>query len=112
MRVDRLMRACTPSPGPWTTFRGQRLKLGPVRLAPDAERLAPGVVAAGKNTVLVGTATHPVELGEAQPQGKRLMTAGEWAKVERVTRGVTRKPERSARPRAAGSRKSRRTRDK
>src|SRR5690242_20382367 len=26
--VDRRVRACTPSPGAWTTFRGERLKLG------------------------------------------------------------------------------------
>ena len=80
MRVDRLIRACTPNPGAWSEFRGHRLKLGPVRLAPSAEPLAPGAIAATKNTVLVGTATHPVELGELQPQGKRLMSAGEWAR--------------------------------
>ncbi|GAA3153538.1 methionyl-tRNA formyltransferase [Planomonospora alba] len=80
MRVDRLVRACTPAPGAWTEFRGQRVKLGPVRPAPEAPVLAPGQVAAGRSSVLVGTATHPVELGEVQPQGKRLMTAGEWAR--------------------------------
>lgn len=84
MRVDRLVRACTPGPGAWSTFRGQRVKLGPVRLAPSAEPLPPGAIAAGKDTVLVGTATHPVELGEVQPQGKRLMTAGAWARGARV----------------------------
>ncbi|MFB9840270.1 methionyl-tRNA formyltransferase, partial [Actinoallomurus acaciae] len=35
--VDRRVRACTPAPGAWTTFRGDRLKLGPVRPAPEAE---------------------------------------------------------------------------
>ncbi|MFC6084941.1 methionyl-tRNA formyltransferase [Sphaerisporangium aureirubrum] len=80
MRVDRLIRACTPAPGAWTEFRDTRLKLGPVRPAPDAGRLAPGEIAAGKDTVLVGTATHPVLLGDVQSQGKRQMTAGEWAR--------------------------------
>lgn len=89
MRVDRLVRGCTPNPGAWTIFRGQRLKVGPVRLVSGAERLAPGAVAAGKNAVLVGTATHPVELGEVQPQGKRLMTAGEWARGARAASGDT-----------------------
>ncbi|MEU8102615.1 methionyl-tRNA formyltransferase [Nonomuraea muscovyensis] len=84
MRVDRLVRACTPGPGAWSTFRGQRVKLGPVRPVPSAEPLPPGAIAAGKDTVLVGTATHPVELGEVQPQGKRLMTAGDWARGARV----------------------------
>ncbi|MBB3732171.1 methionyl-tRNA formyltransferase [Nonomuraea dietziae] len=85
MRVDRLVRACTPNPGPWTTFRDQRVKLGPVRPVASAERLAPGELSVEKNTVRVGTGTHPVELGEVQPQGKRLMTAGEWARGVRVT---------------------------
>ena len=29
--VDRLVRSVTPDPGAWTTFRGERLGLGPVR---------------------------------------------------------------------------------
>ncbi|MER6945718.1 methionyl-tRNA formyltransferase [Nonomuraea sp. NPDC000554] len=80
MRVDRLVRACAPNPGAWSEFRGHRLKLGPVSPVPSADALAPGEIAATKNEVLVGTATHPVLLGEVQPQGKRLMSAGEWAR--------------------------------
>ncbi|WP_188192808.1 methionyl-tRNA formyltransferase [Nonomuraea sp. SYSU D8015] len=79
MHVDRLIRACTPNPGAWSEFRGQRIKLGPVRVVPG-ERLAPGEIAASKTAVLVGTATDAVELGEVQPQGKRLMGAVEWAR--------------------------------
>jgi methionyl-tRNA formyltransferase len=30
--------------------------------------------------VFAGTATRPVELGEVQPPGKRLMSAAEWAR--------------------------------
>ncbi|CAM3769494.1 methionyl-tRNA formyltransferase [Nocardiopsis rhodophaea] len=80
MRVDRLIRACTPAPGAWSTFRGTRLKLGPVLPVPDAEPLVPGRLSVEKKRVLVGTATHPVELGEVQPQGKRLMAAVDWAR--------------------------------
>ncbi|MBO3745492.1 methionyl-tRNA formyltransferase [Streptosporangiaceae bacterium NEAU-GS5] len=87
MRVDRLVRACDPNPGAWTQFRGQRLKLGPVRLSPDAAPLAPGEIRAAKASVHVGTATHPVELTEVQPQGKRLMTAPEWARGVRAGEG-------------------------
>ncbi|MFG1695738.1 methionyl-tRNA formyltransferase [Nonomuraea sp. NPDC049309] len=83
MHVDRLIRACTPNPGAWTEFRGARIKIGPVRPVPG-ERLAPGELAATKARVLVGTATDAVELGEVQPQGKRLMTAGEWARGVRL----------------------------
>jgi methionyl-tRNA formyltransferase len=87
MRVDRLIRACTPAPGAWAEFRGQRLKLGPVRPAPEADGLAPGEIRVAKTVVLVGTGTHPVELGEVQPTGKRLMTAGEWARGGRIVAG-------------------------
>jgi methionyl-tRNA formyltransferase len=79
MHVDRLIRACTPNPGAWSEFRGHRIKLGPVRPVPG-ERLAPGEIAASKTAVLIGTATDAVELGEVQPQGKRLMGAVEWAR--------------------------------
>ncbi|GAA1581763.1 methionyl-tRNA formyltransferase [Actinomadura kijaniata] len=80
-RVDRLVRACTPAPGAWTTFRDARLKLGPVRPAPDAEvALAPGELHVTKKALLAGTATHPVALGRVQPQGKRMMDAADWAR--------------------------------
>jgi methionyl-tRNA formyltransferase len=80
MHIDRQIRACTPAPGAWTTFRGERLKLGPVRLAAGAERLGPGQLRASKRDVLVGTGTHPVALGEVRPQGKRPMPAADWAR--------------------------------
>ncbi|MFG2072695.1 methionyl-tRNA formyltransferase [Nonomuraea maritima] len=79
MHIDRLVRACAPNPGAWTEFRGQRVKVGPVRVV-AGKRLAAGEISATKTTVLVGTATDAVELGEVQPQGKRLMGAGEWAR--------------------------------
>jgi methionyl-tRNA formyltransferase len=78
LHIDRLVRACTPAPGAWTTFRDARVKLGPVRLVPDAEKLAPGELRPGKKEVLVGTASHPVALGDVQPQGKRRMPAADW----------------------------------
>lgn len=79
--IDRLIRACTPAPGAWTNFRDTRVKLGPVRLVPDAEgTLSPGEVRPGKKEVLVGTATHPVALGGVQPQGKRRMPAADWVR--------------------------------
>ncbi|MQY02406.1 methionyl-tRNA formyltransferase [Actinomadura macrotermitis] len=84
-RVDRLVRACTPAPGAWTTFRDARVKLGRVRPAPDAGPLAPGGLLAERKRVLVGTATHPVELGEVRPEGKRPMPATDWARGLNLT---------------------------
>jgi methionyl-tRNA formyltransferase len=80
LHVDRLLRACTPAPGGWTTFRGERLKLGPVRPAPDAAPLAPGRLRVTKKEIFAGTGTHPVLLGQVQAQGKQRMDATAWAR--------------------------------
>lgn len=86
VRVDRLVRACTPAPGAWTLFRGERLKLGPVRPVSD-EVLPPGTLRVTKDSVLVGTATTPVELGEVQAPGKRPLPAADWARGTRPDAG-------------------------
>ena len=87
LRVDRLVRACTPAPGGWTTFRGDRLKLAPVRPAPDAGALAPGELRVERARVLVGTGTVPVSLDDVQPPGRRAMPAVDWARGARPAPG-------------------------
>ncbi|MER5845283.1 MULTISPECIES: methionyl-tRNA formyltransferase [Streptomyces] len=84
LRVDRLVRGCTPAPGAWTTFRGERLKLVQVTPAPDRTDLVPGRLAAGKNNVYAGTGSHAVELLWVQPQGKKPMRAADWARGVRI----------------------------
>ena len=79
-RVDRLVRACTPAPGAWTTFRDERLKLLPIDLRPQITHLGPGEIEAGRDGVRVGTGSHAIQLGEVQPQGKRPMPAADWAR--------------------------------
>ncbi|MEU8543537.1 methionyl-tRNA formyltransferase [Streptomyces sp. NPDC048717] len=87
LRVDRVVRGCTPAPGAWTVFRGERLKL--VQVAPVADRtdLAPGELAVGKNNVYAGTGSHAVELLWVQPQGKKPMKAADWARGVRIAPG-------------------------
>ena len=90
MHVDRQIRACTPDPGAWTTFRGKRVKLDPVRPlepAPAGPSLAPGELVVDKRAVLVGTGTAPVRLGTVQPQGKRRMPALDWVRGVRIQSG-------------------------
>ncbi|MBN0047725.1 methionyl-tRNA formyltransferase [Streptomyces actuosus] len=89
LRVDRVVRGCTPAPGAWTTFRGERLKLVQVALRPERTDLAPGVLEAGKNSVLVGTGSHAVELVWVQAQGKKPMKAADWARGVRIGAGET-----------------------
>ena len=88
--VDRLVRSVTPDPGAWTTFRGERLGLGPVLPADPAgaaRELKPGELHVEKRRVLAGTATAPVVLGEVRPVGRRPMPAPDWARGVRITAG-------------------------
>lgn len=108
LAVDRHIRGCTPAPGAWTTFRGERLKIHPVTLtssaasterdsvaAPDlapsdasgAAVLAPGEVAVARRAVRVGTGSGAVLLGLVQPQGKKPMAAADWARGVRIEPG-------------------------
>ncbi len=85
--VDRRIRACTPGPGAWSTFEGERIKLGPVSLEDDLT-LAPGTLEVRKNAVLVGTGTVAVRLGEVKAFGKKQMGAADWARGTRVESGA------------------------
>jgi methionyl-tRNA formyltransferase len=83
--LDRLVRACAPAPGAWTTFSGERFKINSARISDTV--LPPGTLEISKRAVRVGTATQALELGEVQAQGKKPMAAADWA------RGVTFEPE-------------------
>jgi methionyl-tRNA formyltransferase len=79
--VDRLIRACFPAPGAWTTFEGDRFKINSAQIS--GKVLSPGALEITKRSVHVGTGTGALELGEVQAQGKKPMAAADWA------RGVT-----------------------
>jgi methionyl-tRNA formyltransferase len=83
--IDRQVRACTPAPGAWTTYAGERLKLGP--LAPADGQLPPGEIVAGRNAVVVGTGSAALRLGDVQAVGKRPMPAPDWARGLRLSGG-------------------------
>ncbi|UQS29037.1 methionyl-tRNA formyltransferase [Streptomyces fradiae] len=87
MRVDRVVRGCTPAPGAWTVFRGERLKLVQAAPAPGRTDLGPGELSAAKNNVYVGTGSHAVELLWVQAQGKKPMRAADWARGVRIAPG-------------------------
>ncbi|MEU6284104.1 methionyl-tRNA formyltransferase [Streptomyces sp. NPDC047028] len=89
LRVDRVVRGCTPAPGAWTVFRGERLKLIQVTPVPERTDLAPGRLAVGKNSVHVGTGSYAVELLWVQAQGKKPMRAADWARGVRIAEGET-----------------------
>ena len=99
LAIDRHIRGCTPAPGAWTTFRGERLKIWPVALAPDApaagdaedawsiRTITPGELAVSRRAVDVGTGSAAVRLGSVQPHGKNPMAAPDWARGVRIEPG-------------------------
>jgi methionyl-tRNA formyltransferase len=76
--TDRLIRACSPAPGAWTTFDGDRFKINSAQIS-DVIR-PPGALEITKRSVRVGTGTRALELGEVQAQGKKPMAAADWAR--------------------------------
>lgn len=85
LRVDRVVRACTPAPGPWTTYDGRRVKLGLVDIVhDDGGDDAPGAVRVSGGDVLVGTGSTPVRLGQLQPEGRAQMPAADWLRGVRT----------------------------
>jgi methionyl-tRNA formyltransferase len=90
--IDRQIRACTPEPGAWTQLNGLRVKLWPVTVqaglsgapagltGPESPPLAAGRLLVLRNRVLAGTGSGPVELGDVQADGKRRMSAADWAR--------------------------------
>lgn len=85
--VDRRVRGVTPAPGAWTTWRGERLRLGPVQPVDDDGGLAPGELAVAGGAVLAGTGRGAVLLGHVQPAGKRMTPAADWARGARPQPG-------------------------
>ena len=76
--IDRMIRACTPSPGAWTTLPdGATAKVGPV-VPVDGPATTPGLVRADTDGVVVGTGGAPVRLTWIQPAGKKVMNAADW----------------------------------
>lgn len=79
IQIDRQIRAHTPAPGAWAVLGEERIKLGPVRVCVEST-LEPGRIRVEKNAVIVGTATADLELSTAQPPGKKMMPAADWAR--------------------------------
>ena len=85
VHIDRQVRACTPAPGAWTTLGGERVKLFPLAPLPGAAEVEPGRIVLDKRGMTVGTGSgHLVRLGDVQPQGRKRMSAADWARGLRL----------------------------
>jgi methionyl-tRNA formyltransferase len=87
--IDRLIRGCTPAPGAWTTFRGERVKVYPVTPLTEerAPSSTPGTLTVSKSHVDAATGSESVRLGVVQAQGKKAMPAADWARGIRIEPG-------------------------
>ncbi len=76
--IRNLVRALSPHPGAYTFFRGKRLRISrcePIDLSPSS----PGSIhVIGKDRIAVSAMDGCLELLELQPEGSRVMTAGEF----------------------------------
>lgn len=84
--VDRLIRSATPVPGAWCMIAGQRVKLGPVE--PLHESVPAGELVVTKRAVVIGCELGAIRLGQVQPQGKKAMSAADFARGARLTSGM------------------------
>ncbi|OYO24269.1 methionyl-tRNA formyltransferase [Enemella dayhoffiae] len=84
--VDRQIRGCTPAPGAWTTFRGERFKILAARPAGGVP-VAEGELVTTKKRVQVGTGSRPLELLTVQPFGKKPMAGADWARGAQPSTG-------------------------
>lgn len=80
--LDAQIRGFTPAPGTWTTWRGDRVKIGPA--VPVDASLAVGEVQIG-DSVLLGTGEGALELDMIAPPGKPWMKASDWGRGVRET---------------------------
>lgn len=80
--IDRLVRACTPDPGAWTTLGDLRLRLDPIEITDTVG--APGMLHSTKREVLIGTGTTAVRLSTVTAPGRRSMDAADWARGLRL----------------------------
>lgn len=76
--VSRRIRAVTPEPGAFTSVDGVRLKVLEAVIARDAAPIPSGRIELVGKSVLVGTASEPIELLRVHPAGRNAMDAGSW----------------------------------
>ncbi|MDE3111483.1 MAG: methionyl-tRNA formyltransferase [Chloroflexota bacterium] len=77
--LGRVVRAYTPDPGAFTTFRGQRIGVLRVSVAggPPAEH---GVLSLRAGVPHVAAGAGWLRLDEVKPAGKRAMSGADWAR--------------------------------
>ena len=87
-QVDRRIRAFTPEPGAWTSWRGSALRIDRARpfLSGHQEKAGTLLMESG-NVIVVCADGHSLVLEEVTPAGKKSMSAKSWANGARIDVG-------------------------
>ena len=83
--ISQKIRAFTSSPGAWTRFRGEVVKIDSVKIS--EETLQPGLLKVVNKELLVGTSSNAVSIGFLTPAGKSRMDAKSWLNGARLGDG-------------------------
>ena len=83
---ERKIRAFTPKPGAWTSFRGKRLRIEKARLS--AESGSPGTIL-NLDPLLVACKEGAIEILSVCPEGSRSMDAQDWIRGARISSGAS-----------------------
>jgi len=83
--ISQKIRAFTSSPGAWTRFRGEVVKIDSVNIS--EETLQPGLLKVVNKELLVGTSSNAVSMGFLTPAGKSRMDAKSWLNGARLGDG-------------------------
>lgn len=86
--VDRQIRAFTPEPGAWTTFRDGMIRIDKGRPFPTGVISEPGSITIQNGAILVECGDGGfIEIDEVTPAGKRTMSVKSWANGARIADG-------------------------
>ncbi len=88
LQVDRHIRAFTPEPGAWTTWRNTSLRIDRARPFTSDADLAPATLSIeGENIFVACANATSIVLEEVTPAGKKSMSAKSWANGARIAEG-------------------------
>lgn len=85
--LTNLVRAFTPNPGAWTTYKDSVIKIIEIGSSSTLEKLAPGNIHVVDKKLFVGTADEPIEISKLVPAGKKEMLSADWLNGARIAPG-------------------------
>ena len=87
LNVSNVIRAFTPNPGAWTSYKGEILKISRLGIGRTSEKLLPGQFLIEGKKLFVGTLDEPVEVAVLTPSGKKEMQTSDWLNGARLSSG-------------------------